>query len=239
MERTLSPLPYAKDALEPYVTGLTLEIHYERHHRGYLEKLLDLVEGKPEQDEPLEKLIRTAGGDVYDNAAQVWNHDFYWRSLRPGGSRPEGELLASIERDFGGFDELKRRFIHVATSHFGSGWAWLVLDGRRLRVVSTSDAGNPLREGGIPLLTLDLWEHAYYLDYFNERQHYVQNAIEHLIDWDFAAENLRRASAEWEIERPERTPAEDDPNWQNPQQQEPETDTQRDRGDEAAARASI
>jgi superoxide dismutase, Fe-Mn family len=196
MERTLAPLPYAKDALEPYVTGLTLEIHYERHHRGYLEKLLDLVEDKPEQDETLEKLIRTASGDLYDNAAQVWNHAFYWNSLKPGGSQPEGDLLTSIERDFGSFDELKRRLGHVATTHFGSGWAWLVLDGRKLRVVSTRDAGNPLREGGTPLLTLDLWEHAYYLDYFNERKHYVENVIEHLLDWDFAAENLRRATAE-------------------------------------------
>jgi superoxide dismutase, Fe-Mn family len=196
MRFALPPLPYAKDALEPYVSGLTLEVHYEKHHRGYLEKLEKLVHGKPEERETLEQLIRTAEGDVYDNAAQVWNHTFYWHSLRPGATPPSGELLAAIERSFEDLGDLKKRFVEVAGAHFGSGWAWLVLDGRdRLRVVSTSDAGNPLREGGRPLLTVDVWEHAYYLDYLNDRERYLTGVVEHLLDWDFAAENLRRANA--------------------------------------------
>jgi Fe-Mn family superoxide dismutase len=228
MQRTLPPLPYAKDALEPHVTGLTLEIHYERHHRGYLRKLLELVEGTPEEDEPLEALIRSATGALFENAAQVWNHDFYWKSLTPGGSRPGGELLTAIERDFGGLPELERRLAQTAEAHFGSGWLWLALDFRqRLRVVSTPDADNPLRQGGAPLLTIDLWEHAYYLDYFNERKLYVENVIEHLLDWDFAAENLRLAQLPAAAERPrelEPTPAEDDPSWQDPQQRDPEPD---------------
>ena len=194
MQRTLAPLPYAKDALEPYVTGLTVEVHYERHHRGYLKKLQELVEGKPEEDEPLEALVRKASGEIFENAAQVWNHDFFWGSLKPGGSRPGNTLSAAIERDFGGFAELERRLVHVADSHFGSGWLWLALDIRqRLRVICTHDADNPLREGGTPLLTIDLWEHAYYLDYFNERKRYVENLVRHLLDWEFASENLRRA----------------------------------------------
>ena len=133
---------------------------------------------------------------MYDNAAQVWNHTFYWNSMRPGGGEPEGELLAAIERSFVDLDDLKKRFVEVAVGQFGSGWAWLVLDGReRLRVVSTSDAGNPLREGGRPLLTVDVWEHAYYLDYLNDRERYVSGVVEHLLDWEFAAENLRRAAS--------------------------------------------
>jgi Fe-Mn family superoxide dismutase len=201
MERTLPPLPYPKDALEPHITGLTLEMHYERHHRGYLDTLLELLEGKPEQDDSLEKLIRTASGKVFDNAAQVWNHTFYWRSLAPGGSAPSGELFAAIERDFGSAGALNRRLCEVAKSHFGSGWLWLVLDGPRLRVLTTHDAMNPLRQGSVPLLTLDLWEHAYYLDYFNERQDYVEAAVDRLLDWDFAAENLRAAQADVEHAR--------------------------------------
>jgi Fe-Mn family superoxide dismutase len=201
MERSLPPLPYAKDALEPHVTGLTLEMHYERHHRGYLETLIELVDGKPEQDASLETLIRTTSGKVFDNAAQVWNHTFYWKSLVPGGSSPSGELLAALERDFGGADALKQRLCEVAKSHFGSGWLWLVVDGPRMRVLTTHDAMNPLRQGSTPLLTLDLWEHAYYLDYFNERQKYVEAAVEHLLDWDFAAENLGRAGADVERNR--------------------------------------
>jgi Fe-Mn family superoxide dismutase len=214
MERTIRPLPYAKDALEPYVTGLTLEVHYERHHRGYLRKLQELVEGKPEEDEPLEALIRTGAGEVFENAAQVWNHDFYWRSLTPGGSRPSGPLLAAIERDFASVAELERRLAQTAEAHFGSGWLWLALDFRhRLRVVSTHDADNPLRQGGAPLLTVDLWEHAYYLDYFNDRKRYVEGVIENLLDWDFAAENLRRAQVPLAAERDFEPASQDDPRW--------------------------
>lgn len=190
----LPQLPYAKDALEPYVSGLTLEIHYEKHHRGYVEKLDKLVHGKPEGNESLEQLIRTSDGPVYDNAAQIWNHTFYWHSLSPGRRPPSGELLSHVELAFGDFDTLKQRLAEAAVGQFASGWAWLVLDGRdRLRVASTGDAGNPLREGGTPILTLDVWEHAYYLDYLNDRERYVHAVVENLLDWEFAAENLRRA----------------------------------------------
>ena len=151
MNVTLPPLPYAKDALEPYVSGLTMEVHYEKHHRGYLEKLRQLLAGKPEENATLDHLVRTSDGDVFDNAAQVWNHTFFWYSLRPGGRPPNGALLAAIERGFGDLVELQKQLAEAATSHFGSGWAWLVLDPReRLRVVSTRDADNPLRGGARP-----------------------------------------------------------------------------------------
>jgi Fe-Mn family superoxide dismutase len=195
MNFQLSPLPYAKDALEPYVGAGTIELHYEKHHRGYLEKLRKLVEGKPEGDAPLEYLVCTSHGEVFNNAAQVWNHDFYWRSLRPrGGGRPVGELLRRLEAGFGSFEAFQSSLADVANGQFGSGWAWLVLDGNgRTRVLSTGNADNPLRHGVTPLLTIDVWEHAYYLDYQNERETYVGTVIESLLDWDFALQNLQRA----------------------------------------------
>jgi superoxide dismutase, Fe-Mn family len=196
MRPTLPPLPYAKDALEPYVSGLTLEVHYEKHHRGYVDKLAKLVAGKPEEQATLDQLIHTADGDIYDNAAQVWNHTFFWQSMSPAPSSPRGELLTAIESQFGSLSEVKKRLVEVASAHFGSGWAWLVVDPRdRLLVVSTHDAENPLRGGGQPLLTIDLWEHAYYLDFLNDRERYVQGVVDHLLDWEFAAENLRGATA--------------------------------------------
>ena len=191
-QRTLPELPYKKNALEPYIGELTLDVHYEQYHRGYLEKLVQLLEGKPEASESLEDLICTSTDEVYLYAAQVWNHSFSWRSLKPGGRQPRGQLLARIEGAFGGFAHLRQILADEASAHFGPGWAWLVVDGRdQLRVVSTSVAGNPMREGARPLLTIDLWEHAYYLDYLSERERYVRNVIEYLLDWDFAAENLR------------------------------------------------
>jgi Fe-Mn family superoxide dismutase len=178
------------------VSGLTLEVHYEKHHRGYVDKLAKLVAGKPEEQATLDQLIHTADGDIYDNAAQVWNHTFFWQSMSPVPSIPRGELLTAIERQFGSVSEVKKRLVEVSSAHFGSGWAWLVVDPRdRLRVVSTHDAENPLRAGGQPLLTIDLWEHAYYLDFLNDRERYVQGVVDHLLDWEFAAENLRRATA--------------------------------------------
>jgi Fe-Mn family superoxide dismutase len=195
MEFRIEPLPYPKDALEPYVSGLTVEVHYEKHHKGYLEKLAKLVAGKPEESSSLEELIRTSQGPVFDNAAQVWNHDFYWRSMTPdGGSPPEGELRARVLECFGDFAGLKERLVDAAVGQFGSGWAWLTADASlRLEVVATSDADNPLRDGVTPLLTIDVWEHAYYLDHMHQRDRYVQGVVDHLLDWEFAAENLRRA----------------------------------------------
>jgi Fe-Mn family superoxide dismutase len=194
MLRGLPELPYRKDALEPHLGELSLEVHYEQHHRWHLEKLAQLVDGKPEESQSLEQLIRSAKGDVYDSAAEVWNHSFYWKSLRPGGSRPTGRLLAQIESSFGSLSALQRLLADVAAAHFGAGWLWLIVgDDARLQVTTTSDAGNPLRDGETPLLAIDLWEHAYYLDYLSERKRYVRGVVEHLIDWDFAAENLKRA----------------------------------------------
>jgi Fe-Mn family superoxide dismutase len=186
------PLPYAKDALEPHISARTLEFHYEKHHRGYFEKLRKAVEGTPEARRSLEDLILDAEGDLFNNAAQVWNHDFYWRSMRPGGGgEPPHALRDVLANRFGSFEAFRQQFAEAATGEFGSGWAWLVRDRYgRLRVQSSSDAENPLREGFEPLLTLDVWEHAYYLDYQNERGRYVERFLDHLVDWDFVVDNL-------------------------------------------------
>ena len=194
-EGKLAPLPWSPDALEPHISARTIEFHYEKHHRGYLDKLRTALEGKPAAELDLEELVRNSEGSVFELAAQVWNHDFYWQSLAPdGGGRAEGELLARVERDFHSFDEAKRRLVEAASEHFGSGWAWLAAgqDGH-LHVFSTHDAENPLGGGMVPLLTIDVWEHAYYLDYQNERERHVVAVVDHLLDWDFAARNWLRA----------------------------------------------
>jgi Fe-Mn family superoxide dismutase len=199
MEHKLPSLPYRKDALEPFVGEVTIDVH-ELHHHECLARLLRLVDGRPEAGQSLEQLIRTASGDVHDYAAEVWNHEFYWKSLRPGGSQPTGRLLAGIEAAFGSFQVLQRHMLDLAAAHFGPGWLWLFVgDEDRLQVAAMGGAGNPLRDGDAPLVAIDLWEHAYYLDYLNERKRYVRGLIEHLLDWGFAAENLRRA-----LQRPAR-----------------------------------
>jgi Fe-Mn family superoxide dismutase len=194
MEFEIPDLPYAKQALEPHISKQTLETHYEKHHKGYLAKLKKEIEGKPEADRSLEDLIRTSEGKVFNFAAQVWNHSFYWRSMQPdGGGKPAGDLLAKLDEAFGSVDDFKQAFADAATGEFGSGWAWLVVDPNgRLRVRSSSDADNPLGSGQVPLLTIDVWEHAYYLDYQNERGKYVDAVIDNLLDWDFATENFER-----------------------------------------------
>jgi len=187
----LPALPYEKNALEPHISARTLDFHYDKHHRGYMTKLKNAIEGKPEADKSLEQLVQTAEGGVFNNAAQVWNHTFYWNSMAPdGGGKPEGKLLERIEKDFHSHEDFAQQFAEVAKGEFGSGWAWLVEDGDRLRVLSTHDADNPLRHGMKPLLTIDVWEHAYYLDFQNDRASYVQGVIDHLLDWRFAARNL-------------------------------------------------
>ena len=193
MKFEIQPLPYDVSALAPHIGARTVEIHYEKHHKGYMEKLRKAIEGKPEGERSLEEIVTSAEGDLFNNAAQVWNHDFYWRSLDPeGGSEPTGELRSAIESVYRSVDAFKHELADAAKGEFGSGWAWLILDrDGRLCVRSSSDAENPLEKGHTPLLTIDVWEHAYYLDYQNRRADYVQAVIDHLLNWDFAVENLQ------------------------------------------------
>ncbi len=190
----LPPLPWSKDALAPHISPETIDYHYGKHHAGYVKKLNALTEGKPEAEKSLEELIRTADGGVFNNAAQIWNHTFYWKSMTPnGGGTPSGDLLSAIERDFGSFDAFKEAFKNTGLGRFGSGYVWLVLDGEKLVVRDTLNAGNPLTDGQVPLLTADLWEHAYYIDHRNDRGGYLDAFLAHLANWDFAAENLAGA----------------------------------------------
>jgi Fe-Mn family superoxide dismutase len=198
MQFELPPLPYAKDALEPHLGAETLEYHYEKHHHGYLEKLEKAVAGTPLAERSLVEIVRTSDGGVFNNAAQVWNHTFYWRSMAPkGGGMPQGALKSAIESAFGSFAGFRTQFLDVAVGVFGTGWAWLVQeqDGR-LAVRATEDARTPIQDGvSTPLLTCDVWEHAYYLDYRHERPRYVATFLDHLANWAFVAENLERARA--------------------------------------------
>jgi len=199
MKHELPPLPYDKKALEPYIGARTVDLHYEKHHRGYLDKLWKALGDEAAKKKTLEDLIRTGSGKIFNLAAQTWNHTFYWESMRPGaGGKPSGHVADAIRTAFGGYDEFKRAFAEAANGQFGSGWAWLVVppgSGGRLQIIATSDADNPLRrEGFRPLLTCDVWEHAYYLDYQNERARYVEGFVDHLINWEFVAKNLREAS---------------------------------------------
>ncbi len=189
MKFELPPLPYPKHALEPHLGRETLELHYEKHHQGYLRKLKGAIEGKPIAEKPLVDIIRQAEGDIFNNAAQVWNHTFYWESLSAeGGGKPEGAIAKAIEAGFGSYDKFRERFVEVATGQFGSGYVWLVRNpDDELDVISTADAENPLTLGATPLLGVDLWEHAYYLDYKNERGDYVETLLEQLVDWNRAS----------------------------------------------------
>jgi Fe-Mn family superoxide dismutase len=188
----IPPLPYPKDALQPVISARGLDVHYEKHHKGYLQKLRELIEGTTRESSSLEDLVRTSEGEVFENAAQVWNHSFFWRCMRPGGGgKPQQELLERVEAAFGSYEGFRSRFSDAAKSRFGSGWVWMVRDaGGRLRIVSTANADNPLRERAVPLLTLDVWEHAYYLDHRNERARYVDGFLDRLIDWSFVDRNL-------------------------------------------------
>lgn len=198
MKRELAPLPWNAAALEPYISAHTIDVHYGRHHRGYLEKLVQAIEGTDLAEADLEEIIRTSRGPIFNSAAQVWNHDFFWRSMRPkGGGEPTGSLRDEVIAGFGSVEGFRERFVKAAEDEFGSGWVWLVLHrpSGELRIVSTTDAENPLTEGSLaPLATVDVWEHAYYLDYENERAKFVEAVLQHLFDWDFVAVNLDRAS---------------------------------------------
>lgn len=177
MSFTLEPLPYAKDALAPHISAETLEYHYEKHHRGYVTRLNAITKDTPDANKSLDELVRTSSGRVFNMAAQVVNHTFYWKSLSPnGGGAPTGKIGEAISSSFGSIDAFKEKFTEVATGHFGSGWAWLVknADGK-LEVVGTHDAGNPVTSGQVPLITADVWEHAYYIDYRNDRAKYIDS----------------------------------------------------------------
>ncbi len=196
MNFELPPLPYPKDALEPHVSSRTLDFHYDRHHRGYLEKLRSLVEGTPEAQLELADLVTRSDGAVFESAAQVWNHTFYWNSMTPdGGGEPVGRLGEAVRESFGSFEQFCASFVACAVGHFGSGWIWLTLDPATgaLGVESSKDAANPLLTDRVPLLTLDVWEHAYYLDYQNERKRYAESFLADLVNWRFAEENFEKA----------------------------------------------
>jgi superoxide dismutase, Fe-Mn family len=194
---TLPELPYEENALEPVISARTLSFHYGKHHAGYVAKLNELVENTPYWDCPLTEVVRRSANDssaklIFNNAAQSWNHDFYWRSMRrKGGGAPGGALGRAIERDFGGLSEFRETFATIAAGQFGSGWAWLVAgkDGK-LGVVATDDADTPIVRGMTPLLTIDVWEHAYYLDYQHRRPDYIGVWLDRLINWEFAAQNF-------------------------------------------------
>ena len=193
MKHELRPLPYAADALEPHLSRETLEFHHGKHHRTYVTKLNELVQGGPFERASLEEIVKRADGAVFNNAAQVWNHDFYWDCLSPsGGGEPTGDLARAIASSFGSFGEFKDEFSKAAEGRFGSGWAWLVsgADGS-LEVFSTSNADTPLRSSKTALLTCDVWEHAYYIDYRNARPDYVE-AFWNLVNWEFVARNWAR-----------------------------------------------
>ncbi|MDT8450592.1 MAG: Fe-Mn family superoxide dismutase [Wenzhouxiangellaceae bacterium] len=191
MAFTLPELPYAKDALEPHISAETLEYHYGKHHKTYVDKLNGLVEGTDDENKSLEEIIRSSSGGLFNNAAQVWNHTFYWNCMSPnGGGEPAGALADAIKRDFGSFDTFREKFTESAVGNFGSGWTWLVQnpDGS-LAIVNTDDAQTPITGDTKPLLTCDVWEHAYYIDYRNARPKYVEAFFE-LVNWDFASRQL-------------------------------------------------
>ncbi|MGA2451282.1 MAG: superoxide dismutase [Polyangiaceae bacterium] len=195
MAFSLPPLPYDKNALAPHLSAETLDFHYGKHHQAYVTNLNKLVEGKPEAGKSLEDIIASADGPLFNNAAQVWNHTHFWHSMKPqGGGPPTGDLATAIARDFGSFDKFAEEFTTAATTQFGSGWAWLVVGAdKKLAVTKTSNADLPLKHGQRPLLTLDVWEHAYYIDFRNARPKYIETFLKHLVNWDFALANLRKA----------------------------------------------
>ena len=190
MAHELPPLPYAMDALEPTISRETLEYHYGKHHQTYVTNLNNLVADGEFKDASLEEIIQRASGGVFNNAAQVWNHTFYWNVLSPdGGGAPTGALADAIDHAFGSFDEFKQKFAASAAGNFGSGWTWLVKNGDgSLEIVNTSNAANPMTDGKVPLLTVDVWEHAYYIDYRNARPKYLQE-IWNIVNWEFVADN--------------------------------------------------
>ncbi|MEJ5286235.1 MAG: Superoxide dismutase [Fe] [Candidatus Kapaibacterium sp.] len=187
----LPELPFPKDALKPFMSEETIEYHYGKHHQAYVNNLNNLIAGTEFESMPLEEIILKSSGGVFNNAAQTWNHTFFWNCLSPnGGGKPTGKLLEEIERIFGSFEEFKKQFSNAAVTLFGSGWAWLVKNPNgNLEIVQTSNAGNPMTDGKTPLMTIDVWEHAYYIDYRNARPKFV-DAFWEIVNWDFVQKNL-------------------------------------------------
>jgi superoxide dismutase, Fe-Mn family len=192
----LPPLPFDQGALAPVISANTLSFHYGKHHKTYVDTLNKLIAGTEFADMPLENIIRASArqpdhATIFNNAAQAWNHTFYWNSLKPkGGGEPPSELKSLMQTSFGSVDQCKKELSKAAVAQFGSGWAWLIQDGEKLRVVKTPDAKTPLTDAVKPLLTIDVWEHAYYLDYQNRRVDHVNALIDKLANWEFAAQNL-------------------------------------------------
>lgn len=194
---TLPPLPYADNALSPVISSNTIGFHYGKHHKGYVDKLNEITKGKSYENMSLEQVVlksakTKADTAIFNNAAQIWNHNFYWNSMKPGGGgKPGGTLAQKIEAAFGSYDNFKKQFADTTIAQFGTGWGWLVADkAGKLSIVKTGDADNPLTKNLKPLLTIDVWEHAYYLDYQNKRADYVNAVIDKLLNWEFAAKNL-------------------------------------------------
>jgi Fe-Mn family superoxide dismutase len=194
----LPPLPYPDTALEPYTSARTLSFHHGKHHKAYVDNLNKLIAGTDLEGKSLEEIILASANNpdrvgIFNNGAQVWNHTFFWNCMKPGGGgRPSGQMAEMIDQAFGGYEKFGEQFKASAVGRFGSGWAWLVLDNGALKIVSTPNAENPLPKHQVPLLTVDVWEHAYYLDYQNRRPDFVQDFLDHLVNWDFAAQNLAK-----------------------------------------------
>ncbi len=200
MAYQLPTLPYEQNALEPHISAETLGFHHGKHHASYVSKYNAAVEGTELDSKSIEDVIKAIAGDasksgLFNNAAQAWNHSFYWQCMKPnGGGKPSGDLAAKIDADFGSYDKFVEAFKSAGGTQFGSGWAWLVLDNGTLKVTKTLNAGNPITEGVTPLLTMDVWEHAYYLDYQNRRPDYITTFLDKLVNWDFVAQNMAAAA---------------------------------------------
>jgi Fe-Mn family superoxide dismutase len=199
MAYELADLPYAYDALDPYISAKTLEFHHDKHHAAYVTNYNNLTKETDLADKPIEEVIKatyndSSKGGIFNNGAQAWNHTFFWNSLKPGGGgAPTGAVAEKINSDLGGYDKFKEEFKKAATTQFGSGWAWLVLDNGTLKIVNSPNAVNPIALGQTPLLTLDVWEHAYYLDYQNKRPDFIDAFLNNLLNWDFVNQNLSAA----------------------------------------------
>ncbi|HPD50734.1 MAG TPA: superoxide dismutase [Smithellaceae bacterium] len=195
MAISLPPLPYAKDALAPYISANTLDFHYGKHHKAYVDNVNKLIEGTDLAEKSLEEIIKISAKDtaktgIFNNAAQVWNHSFYWQCLKKNGGAPRGPVADKIKTVWGGFEKFADELKNAGITQFGSGWAWLVLEGNQLKITKTANADTPIAHGQKPLLTIDVWEHAYYLDYQNRRTDYLAAVIQNLINWDFVNANL-------------------------------------------------